>query len=203
MARARGKAKARNKTPRPQPVQAAPPPPPPAPPPPPPAVEAEPAPPEPAGHGSRAAQIGAVAIVAASTALTFLLLSGWTPGPHQSTPQTVAAAAPTPKPKPRKAAKPAAKPNPKPKKKVVATPPTVKQISRETFQGQCGFCHTLADAGTTGRVGPNLDRLKPTKQRVLNAIAVGGRRTGLMPPDIIDGTDATRVAAYVAKVSRR
>jgi hypothetical protein len=45
--------------------------------------------------------------------------------------------------------------------------------------------------------------LKPTKQRVLDAIAVGGRRTGLMPPDIIDGTDATRVAAYVAKVSRR
>jgi len=154
-------------------------------------------------HGSRAAQVAAIGVVVASTALTFLLLSGWTPGPHQSTPQKLAATAPPPTqtraPKP----KPAAKPRAKPKKQVAPAPPTAQQISKETFQGQCGFCHTLAAAGTTGRVGPNLDQLKPTKQRVLDAIAVGGRRTGLMPPDIVDGSDAQLVAAYVAKVSRR
>lgn len=28
---------------------------------------------------------------------------------------------------------------------------------KELFAAQCGSCHTLADAGTTGQVGPNLD----------------------------------------------
>lgn len=201
MARSRGKAKARNRPPRPQPVQAAPPPPPP----PPPAVEEPPTAPEETdeSHASRAALIGTIAVVAASTALTFLLLSGWTPGPHTSTPQLSAAAAPAakPKPKPQPAAEP--RPKPKPKKKVVVKPPTATQIARESFQGACGFCHTLEDAGTTGRAGPNLDKLKPTRLRVLDAINLGGRQTGLMPPAIIDGTEASRVANYVAKVTRR
>jgi len=203
MARSRGKAKARNRPSRPQPVQAAPPPPPP---PPPPAVEEPPPAPEEAdeSHASRAALIGTIAVVAASTALTFLLLSGWTPGPHTSTPQPLAAAPaakPKPKPKPQPAAQP--KPKPKPKKKVVVKPPTATQLARESFQGACGFCHTLEDAGTTGRAGPNLDKLKPTRLRVLDAINLGGRQTGLMPPDIIEGTEASRVANYVAKVTRR
>ena len=28
---------------------------------------------------------------------------------------------------------------------------------QELFKANCGSCHTLADAGTTGTVGPNLD----------------------------------------------
>ena len=30
----------------------------------------------------------------------------------------------------------------------------------------CGSCHTRADAGTTGAVGPNLDELKPNALKV-------------------------------------
>ena len=28
---------------------------------------------------------------------------------------------------------------------------------KQLFTAKCGSCHTLADAGTTGKVGPNLD----------------------------------------------
>ncbi|HEY6963418.1 MAG TPA: c-type cytochrome [Gaiellaceae bacterium] len=42
----------------------------------------------------------------------------------------------------------------------------------------CGGCHTLKAAGTTGNVGPNLDQLKPTKDRVAHQVEVGG---GPMP----------------------
>jgi hypothetical protein len=37
------------------------------------------------------------------------------------------------------------------------------QVSADLFGGECGICHTLAAVGTTGRVGPNLDDMKPTK----------------------------------------
>ena len=43
----------------------------------------------------------------------------------------------------------------------------------------CGGCHTLADAGTSGTIGPNLDQLKPTMQRAVTQITNGG---GGMPP---------------------
>src|SRR5207244_8549132 len=42
--------------------------------------------------------------------------------------------------------------------------------ARRLFAVYCGICHTLADAGVTGDVGPNLDRLAPTRARVLAAI---------------------------------
>ena len=37
---------------------------------------------------------------------------------------------------------------------------------KAVFTSNCGSCHTLADAGTTGAVGPNLDDLKPDAARV-------------------------------------
>ncbi len=36
---------------------------------------------------------------------------------------------------------------------------------KKVFTTNCGSCHTLADAGTDGSVGPNLDDLKPTWRR--------------------------------------
>ena len=36
---------------------------------------------------------------------------------------------------------------------------------KQIFTQSCGTCHTLADAGTNGQVGPNLDQLKPDKAR--------------------------------------
>ena len=63
------------------------------------------------------------------------------------------------------------------------------------FAGTCGSCHTLADAGTTGTLGPNLDELKPDQARVENAIKTG---PGAMPENLFEGAQATAVATYVA-----
>jgi cbb3-type cytochrome c oxidase subunit III len=47
------------------------------------------------------------------------------------------------------------------------------------FQSNCGSCHTLADAGTTGTIGPNLDQANPPLQQAIRQIENGG---GGMPP---------------------
>ena len=46
------------------------------------------------------------------------------------------------------------------------------------FKSECGGCHTLAAAGTTGTVGPNLDQLKPAEAVVVHQVTNGG---GVMP----------------------
>ncbi len=46
------------------------------------------------------------------------------------------------------------------------------------FQTECGSCHTLKAAGTSGTVGPNLDQLKPAFPVVQHQVTVGG---GVMP----------------------
>jgi mono/diheme cytochrome c family protein len=66
----------------------------------------------------------------------------------------------------------------------------------QLFTSTCGSCHTLAAAGTSGTVGPNLDDLKPTEQVVLSAIQTG---PGAMPPGLYSGADAQAVAKYVAQ----
>lgn len=64
----------------------------------------------------------------------------------------------------------------------------------------CVGCHTLADAGSTGTVGPNLDQVKPTYDRVVTQVTNGG---GAMPP--FKGTLTTQqiqdVAAYISSVA--
>ena len=66
---------------------------------------------------------------------------------------------------------------------------------KQLFTDKCGSCHTLEDAGTDGTFGPNLDEIKPDKERVVAKIAAGG---GGMPPRLYEGEDAETVAAYVA-----
>jgi mono/diheme cytochrome c family protein len=88
---------------------------------------------------------------------------------------------------------------------------------RALFIEGCGSCHTLADAGTTAQIGPNLDYAflqsrkdglgESTIQQVVRGQiaypvtdppvegAVG------MPADIFTGQDADDVAAYVASVA--
>jgi mono/diheme cytochrome c family protein len=60
----------------------------------------------------------------------------------------------------------------------------------------CGACHTLKAAGATGTVGPNLDQLKPTYDKILHQVEVGG---GPMPA--FKGSLSTKqiqdVAAFV------
>jgi cbb3-type cytochrome c oxidase subunit III len=47
------------------------------------------------------------------------------------------------------------------------------------FESNCGSCHVLADAGTSGTIGPNLDQSKPALGKSVTQITNGG---GGMPP---------------------
>jgi cbb3-type cytochrome c oxidase subunit III len=68
------------------------------------------------------------------------------------------------------------------------------------FTTNCGSCHTLADAGTTGTVGPNLDDIKPTKDKVATQVTNGG---GAMPSfkGTLDEQQIQAVADYVSSVA--
>ena len=75
---------------------------------------------------------------------------------------------------------------------------------REVFAKYCGTCHTLAAANAVGKVGPNLDVLRPPKALVLNAINNGrAQGRGQMPAELVDGQDAQDVADFVAAVAGR
>jgi mono/diheme cytochrome c family protein len=73
---------------------------------------------------------------------------------------------------------------------------------KEIFLGGsgCGGCHTLADAGTTGTVGPVLDEAKPSYDKVVDRVTNG---QGAMPS--FSGTLSEQqiqdVAAYVSSVA--
>jgi mono/diheme cytochrome c family protein len=66
----------------------------------------------------------------------------------------------------------------------------------------CGGCHTLAAAGTTGNVGPNLDDLQPDAPTVRSQVENGGGGmpsfSGELSPAEIDA-----VARYVAQNAGR
>jgi len=80
---------------------------------------------------------------------------------------------------------------------------------RELFVPTCGSCHTLAEAGTAGTVGPNLDEALgyPCKQGfaedTIYSVVLGqiDLAQGTMPADLVTGQDAVDVAAYVASVA--
>lgn len=69
-----------------------------------------------------------------------------------------------------------------------------------TGSAGCSSCHTLADAGATGNVGPNLDDLKPSYDAVEKQVTNGG---GAMPPfkGTLTEQQITDVAAYVSAVT--
>jgi mono/diheme cytochrome c family protein len=80
---------------------------------------------------------------------------------------------------------------------------------KQKFTAICGGCHMLADAGTKGQVGPNLDDAFGA------ARAQGFKASGMqklvetwiseaqppMPRDLVKGQDATDIAAYIASVA--
>lgn len=74
---------------------------------------------------------------------------------------------------------------------------------KDLFAQNCGSCHTLADAGASGTAGPNLDDLQPDEAQVIAAIENGGAGSGVMPPSLVQGSDAQAVAAYVAGYAGR
>ena len=74
---------------------------------------------------------------------------------------------------------------------------------REIFlsvQPACSVCHTLADAGSAGVVGPNLNTLQPNADQVFAAVSQG---IGAMPAygARLSETERRALAAYVAEAS--
>jgi plastocyanin len=79
------------------------------------------------------------------------------------------------------------------------------------FVAKCGACHTLAHAGSTGIVGPNLDDafrqdrldgVKSTSIQGLVAYWIQFPNTqGVMPAKLVQGRNAQDVAAYVSRVA--
>lgn len=76
--------------------------------------------------------------------------------------------------------------------------PASKGPGRQLFAAKCGTCHTLSAAGTSGKVGPNLDDLRPDATRVLAAIRDGGTGSGAMPKGLVTGRQAQQVADFVS-----
>jgi mono/diheme cytochrome c family protein len=68
------------------------------------------------------------------------------------------------------------------------------------FNSTCASCHTLAAAGSTGTVGPNLDQLKPSDALVVHQVANGG---GGMPAfgSSLSKTQIQSVALFVSSVA--
>ena len=78
-----------------------------------------------------------------------------------------------------------------------APPPPAAAGGDQLFAENCGSCHTLAAAGTSGTIGPNLDDLAPDQALVL-ATVQNGAGGGLMPANLLTGAQAEQVAAFVA-----
>jgi mono/diheme cytochrome c family protein len=101
-----------------------------------------------------------------------------------------------------------------------------RENGKQLFVQKCGSCHTLADAGTQGTIGPNLDdafagpREQGFKESTIRNVVhdqifypvtnPSGLDVGLngvekkvtgMPAKLVTGDDANDVAAYVASVA--
>jgi mono/diheme cytochrome c family protein len=55
-----------------------------------------------------------------------------------------------------------------------SSPTNVGTNGAAIFKANCAGCHTLAAAGATGTVGPNLDQLKPSMAIVVKQVTNGG-----------------------------
>jgi mono/diheme cytochrome c family protein len=88
---------------------------------------------------------------------------------------------------------------------------------RELFTARCGTCHTLAEAGTTATIGPDLDAaFAEARARGMDSDTIEGvvesqianprpaspqNPSVYMPADLVTGSDAEAVATYVGSVA--
>jgi mono/diheme cytochrome c family protein len=89
-------------------------------------------------------------------------------------------------------------------------PAPVKQ-GAQLFYQRCSGCHTLSAAAAEGSAesvhdvervdGPNFDQRRETAPQVLYAIRNGGFSGAIMPQNVVTGSEAQAVAAFVAKYS--
>jgi mono/diheme cytochrome c family protein len=78
-----------------------------------------------------------------------------------------------------------------------AAPGNVGTNGAAIFKAKCSSCHTLAAAGATGTVGPNLDQLKPAMAVVVHQVTNGG---SIMPAfkGTLSAAQIQAVAKYVS-----
>ena len=77
------------------------------------------------------------------------------------------------------------------------TTTTEAAAGREIFVANCGSCHTLSDAGTTGTVGPSLDGLGLDASTVETQVRNGGGGMPAFEGQLTD-EEIAAVSAYVA-----
>ena len=69
-------------------------------------------------------------------------------------------------------------------------------------KAQCGICHTLKAASSSGDIGPNLDQLKLSMDRIIysvtNGIGVMQAWEGILTPEEIEA-----VAYYVFNITNK
>jgi cytochrome c oxidase subunit 2 len=94
------------------------------------------------------------------------------------------------------------------------TPPA--QAGKSVFTSQdnaCGSCHTLADAGTSGKIGPDLGKFLKGKSPAFirqsivdpNAVIAPGFDRGIMPPTFgktLSKQDLDALVQYLSKVTQ-
>jgi mono/diheme cytochrome c family protein len=73
-------------------------------------------------------------------------------------------------------------------------------LGKAVFTQNCGSCHTLAAAGASGTVGPDLDQLKPSAAIVQHQVVNGG---AVMPAfaGTLSTAQIAAVATYVSSVA--
>jgi mono/diheme cytochrome c family protein len=69
---------------------------------------------------------------------------------------------------------------------------------REVFVANCGSCHTLSDAGTTGTIGPSLDDVGLSAADVETQVRQGGGGMPAFEGQLSDD-EIAQVSAYVAE----
>ena len=73
------------------------------------------------------------------------------------------------------------------------------EMGKDVFlnKANCATCHTLAEAGSNGQIGPNLDQIKPNMMRVMSVVKNG---IGIMPPleELLSAQEIEAVAHYVS-----
>ncbi len=91
---------------------------------------------------------------------------------------------------------------------VEGTLPTTPEVTGDATAGKqvftsagCASCHTLADAGAKGAVGPNLDQAKPPADLVIDRVTNG---KGVMPSfsGQLSDQQIADVAAYVVQATQ-
>lgn len=87
--------------------------------------------------------------------------------------------------------------------------PADTAAGKTVFAAACASCHTLADAGSTGLIGPNLDdSWRASREAGFEDVQFAGTierwirmAQKPMPRNLVEGADARNVSAYIASVA--